>query len=67
MNSEEGQKQAASLLESHLGIDSHVFMHFGTSSGHGAGVGTLGVVEIVVAAVIQLVEVELEGRIVGSE
>lgn len=67
MNSEEGQKQAASLFESHLGIDSHVFMHLGTSSGHGAGVGMLGVVETVVAAVIQLVEVELEGRIVGSE
>jgi hypothetical protein len=30
-------------------------------------VGMLGVVETVVAAVIQLVEVELEGRIVGSE
>lgn len=39
VNSEEGQKQAASLLDSHLGIESQVFMHLGTSSGHGTGAG----------------------------
>lgn len=36
-NSEDGQKQAVSLLESHLGTESHVFMHLGTTSGQGAG------------------------------
>jgi hypothetical protein len=36
VNSEDGQKQAASLLESHLGIESQVFIHLGTKLGHGA-------------------------------
>lgn len=36
-NSEDGQKHAVSLLDSHLGMESHVFMHLGTTSGQGAG------------------------------
>jgi hypothetical protein len=44
VNSEDGQKQAASLLESHLGIDSQVFIHLGTKLGHGACVlGEVGI------------------------
>lgn len=36
VNSEDGQKQEASLLELHFGIRfSHVLMHFGTEFGHG--------------------------------
>jgi hypothetical protein len=51
VNSEDGQKQAASLLESHLGTESQVFKHFGTSSGQGAGtidvLGMAGLVSVV--------------------
>jgi hypothetical protein len=50
VNSEDGQKQAASLLESHLGTESQVFKHLGTNSGHGAGTtdvsGTGGLVSV---------------------
>jgi hypothetical protein len=56
-NSEDGQKQAVSLLESHLGMESHVFMHLGTTSGQGAGftVSTGAVVTgLVVMAVVSV-------------
>lgn len=44
VNSEDGQKQAASLLESHLGIESQVFIHLGTKLGHGAcALGEVGI------------------------
>lgn len=36
VNSDDGQKQAASLLESHFGMESQVLMHLGTTSGQGA-------------------------------
>lgn len=59
-NSEDGQKHAVSLLESHFGIESHVFMHMGTRSGHGAGttdeVGSAGV-EMIALVVIWLAPV----------
>jgi hypothetical protein len=63
VNWEDGQKQAVSLLESHLGIESHVFMHLGTSSGHGAGVGVFGtsvaaVTQLVVTAGDEMIETE---------
>jgi hypothetical protein len=45
VNSVDGQKQATSLFEAHLGIDSQVFIHLGTRLGHGARVpGELGLV-----------------------
>lgn len=48
VKSVEGQKHAASLLEAHLGIPSHVLIHFGSTSGQGAGTtgvsGTAGLV-----------------------
>jgi hypothetical protein len=51
VNSEEGQKQAASLLESHFGTESQVFKHLGTNSGQGAGTidvsGTGGLADLV--------------------
>jgi hypothetical protein len=51
VNSEDGQKQPASLLESHLGTESQVFKHLGTNSGQGAGtmdeLGMAGLVMVV--------------------
>lgn len=52
VNFEEGQKHPASLLEWHLGIVSHVFMHFGNVSGHETGtMGGLRGAGLVVTAV----------------
>lgn len=56
-NSEDGQKQAVSLLESHLGMESHVFMHLGTTSGQGAGVTVSAGVELTGLVVIAVVSV----------
>jgi hypothetical protein len=60
-NSEDGQKQAVSLLESHCGMESHVFMHLGTTPGQGAGttdeVGSAGV-ELTGLVVMAIVSVE---------
>lgn len=62
VNSEDGQKQAASLFESHLGTESQVFRHLGTNSGQGAGTtdvsGTSGLVLVML--------VELGGALVGA-
>lgn len=56
VNSEDGQKQAASLLESHLGTESQVFKHLGTNSGQGAGTtDVLGMLGLVSVSVGQLV------------
>ena len=47
VNSEEGQKHAASLLDVQLGTVSHVLMHFGTKLGHEGGAGyELGSLEV---------------------
>lgn len=47
VNSVDGQKHPTSLLESHLGIESHVLRHLGTTLGQGAvtagGLGAIGV------------------------
>ena len=49
VNSVDGQKHAASLLESHFGMESHVLIHFGTTFGQGAvTAGGLGWVAVVV-------------------
>jgi hypothetical protein len=49
VNLVDGQKHAASLLESQLGIESHVLRHLGTTLGQGAvTTGGLGAVAVVV-------------------
>jgi hypothetical protein len=52
VNSDDGQKQAASLLESHFGMESQVLMHLGTTSGQGAG--TIDESGVAVAVLIEL-------------
>lgn len=57
VNSVDGQKQAASLLESHFGIVSHVLRHLGTTLGQGAVItGGLGSVAVVIELVIGVCE-----------
>ena len=51
VNSADGQKHPASLLESHFGMESHVLRHLGTTLGQGAvtagGLGTIAVVVLI--------------------
>lgn len=65
-NSEDGQKQAVSLLESHLGMDSHVFMHLGTTSGQGAGFTVSAGAELTGLVVIAVVSVEIGQTVVDK-
>jgi hypothetical protein len=49
VNSVDGQKHEASLLELHFGMESHVLRHLGTTLGQGAVIaGGLGTVAVVV-------------------
>jgi hypothetical protein len=69
VNSEDGQKQAASLLESHLGIESQVLIHLGTNSGHGAcvlGEEGIGSEEVTTADGSPVLDVTRGGRF-GTE
>lgn len=50
VNSDEGQKHAASLLEAHLGTESQVFKHIGTRSGQEGALGELGTADVVMGS-----------------
>ena len=58
VKSEDGQKQAVSALESHLGRSSQVLMHLGTTVGHSDG-GRGGEDGALVGWMIVLVEVRV--------
>lgn len=60
VNSVDGQKHAASLLESHFGIVSHVLRHLGTTLGQGA-VTTGGLGPVVVMTVVVMIELVIGG------
>lgn len=65
VNSVDGQKHAASLLESHFGIVSHVLRHLGTTLGQGAvTTGGLGSVAVVIEPVIGGCECTTRGEVV---
>lgn len=65
VNSVDGQKHAASLLESHFGIVSHVLRHLGTTLGQGAvTTGGLGSVAVVIELVTGVCKCTTRGEVV---
>jgi hypothetical protein len=63
VNSDDGQKQAASLLESHFGMESQVLMHVGTTPGQGAGtIDESGVAGVVLETKLGVTLAEDEGQ-----